>query len=378
MKEGGDLMVFRTEWLSAENRKVLVVNDLDSERENAEKTLRDVLGTGWTVVSCKAYEPAIEYLRGNPDFFAALCDQRILLGGSGPDAGTARSEYGDRLIREAAEISESTGLPQLLAQWTSNGVERVSEGPNRACPIFRCKCGASLFPALLLRWLELVEGAEQRRDMIALVASDNDLSRWLERGKKAWITAGEQDSTALFLRSMHDCRHDALSPYLAIWNDIQSIDFWRGPDFRQSDSRERIDAAVDRIATNARRVQLTGMLPQIGGLLDVNITLSEGRELTVRAYLESDAPGTQDPVVIDDGYITPSDCRSPRQALQEALRADESLREVCGDLANCDGGTESVLGEVSSGRKFEKHFEELRQSLETIVQFFEAQYGDAQ
>lgn len=371
------MMLSRTDWLDADERKVLVVNDLESERNSAVRSLSDALGAGWTVVGHSAYQPAIDYLRENPDFFAALCDQRIPMGGSGPDASVTSSAYGDQLIREAAEMSEPTGLPQLLVQWTSSPIDRISEGPSRACPIFGCECGVSLFPEMLLRWLELVRPSRQGDDLVALAASDAQLGNWLSRGEKAWNAT----NTSAFLCKVHDCRHDALSPYLAVYNDIQNIDYWRSDEFvgkfGETDSQKRVSGALAIMAANANRAHSDKTLPLIGGLLAIEMPDRDRVGPSVGDYIRSGASQTLEPVVIDDGYSIGSNDKSVSAALDDALQAEQSLRTVCAELADTKNARQdSIVGRDELGGRFEQHFEELRQSLEVIVQFFEKRFRD--
>lgn len=358
------------EWFSAQ-KKVLVVHD-ELVPEVSDR-LRLDLGADWIVEGYTAYEPAAAFLEANPDVFSVISDQKILLTDRQEDAANASPNYGDRLVREASELSAEARVPRLVVQWTSSSVTR---GFSSAYPVFRCKCSSSKFADMLRYWEAAIQRACRDIDLEALVLNDSTLRGWLERGTEAWVAVNTQDINECFLRAVHDCRHDALSPYLAVYNDVQNIDYWRSPDFKGSDSCERIEAALARIAVNAKQVARDGALPQIGGLLSLEMPLVDGAQSTVKDYLTSGKSETLEPV---DRYPGVSNGKSACNALDDVLQAERSLREVCTELANVDITNENNIGGRDRlGCRFEQHFEDLKQSMEVIVQFFEKRFRDPQ
>lgn len=278
------------------------------------------------------------------------------------------SDYGDRLARSAAQTSTDDQRKCLVIQYTENPEGSISAGTSH-CPIFKFLGNDTELTAVLADWL---------KDR----ALDASSAKMLSRGRIPWRSPNQQTAEEAFLCQVHNSRHDAISPYLAINNEIQNIDYWRSDEFvdkfRETEPQDRISKALARMVENANTVLSDKTLPQIGGLLTIEMPPSDRRELKVEDYLRSGSPETSEPVIVDDGYSLLSNGKSVHQALDDALEAEQNLRRVCAELADPRNAEEDSVGHDELRVRFEQHFEEMKQSLEVIVQFFEKQFRDPQ
>lgn len=242
--------------------------------------------------------------------------------------------YGGELARRAAEKSAQTGRRCLVLQYSANNNARlVSRGPDE-CPIFmfNTRYDIGQMVELIVSWLQ--------------GELDPQMSDFCTRGLVTWRSPSVEAKCQQFLQIVHDCRHQALSPYHAICVDIQNFSIVL--DDTELNYVTGSDSLVSRIV-DALKVNTDNVEQQLflGGMLDTSIKTPEG-------------------VVAGDAL----DC-----GLRSAgLEAEQALREAChlvGDAAKA--GDHANI--IETGQTFTCRLERFQECCEQIVQAFQKEFG---
>lgn len=327
-------------------RKILVVHDhqVPAVSDRLQHELKD----GWSVVGVKYFDEAMCYLQSNDDIFALISDGEI------PEtslSGMPALKYGDYLVRWLAKKGENSKRPYLIIQWTTY---EVSAGPSDDYPIFRLSCTSEFIGIILKAWLNLLDSNRNSEYPLRQVMIDSTLKRYLRRGRKSWNDITHEQKARDALAFIHNARHKAISCYLAIYNDLQNLEYWSDQSHSNDTIINKIDEAVQRIKRNAISIR---NVPSLGGL-----TLEGFNQVFTDKLGENDSTAS-----LRSSYLIENNIELATNALLASIEAETHLREICEKL------TEGCLQVDMSknGGSFIEYVTVLQDKLEIIVNAFE-------
>ena len=340
-----------------QKNKVLIVHD--HQVPYISEQIQNQLGKDWTVVGVKCFDEAMRYLENNEDIFALISDGEIpesLVENeivSNEKKKKPRLKHGDYLTRWLSKRGELNNTPYLVIQWTTHN---VSEGPSESHPIFKFIGSPSSFGRIILAWRDCYCLNTYNPQSLKFVLQDNVLNKYLIRGTNIWADIDGEQNTDKALAFIHDARHKALSCYLAIYNDFQSIEYWESQNNTSDVINNKKHDALKRIKRNAELVKDEIIL---GG---INIELLDQY---VNEKLRIDVLNSNKSVI----SITDNKYTNVKLTLGTAIDLEMSMRCLCTKLASYT--SESFDDILKDGNDFSKKIERLQEYLRIIVTSYE-------